>query len=161
MTERASTVDAAADFDAFYRAHRDRLYRALALTTGRPDVAQESVDEALARAAERWETIAHYRQPDAWAYRVALNCARSTFRRRARFWRHAPRDRVDDRLPDPEVNRAVRKLPPKLRLVVVARYYLDWPLETIANALDLPTGTVKSRLSRALAALRRELEDHR
>ena len=54
---------------------------------------------------------------------------------------------------------AVQTLPVKHRAVVVARFYLDWPVEQIADALQVPAGTVKSRLHRALSTLeaRREV----
>ena len=145
-------------FDEFYRSHHDRLYRAISLVTGQPDVAQDAVDEAMARAAERWDSISAYDAPEGWVYRVALNWATSFFRRRNRVWTRAPSDRVWDQLPDPDVNRAVAALPATQRSVVIARYYLDWSLDQIAASLGIPSGTVKSRLNRALADLRNVLE---
>ncbi len=138
-------------FDGFHKANRDRLYRALVMTTRDPDVASEAVDEAMARAAERWDTVGAYEAPEGWVYRVALNWARSVFRRR----RPLPRSSglVRDALPDPDVTRAVAALPYKLRVVVVTRYYLDWSNPQIAERLDVPLGTVKSRLHRALERL--------
>lgn len=62
-----------------------------------------------------------------------------------------------DALPDPDVTRAVAALPYNQRAVVVARYYLDWSTPQIAEGLDLPLGTVESRIHRALARLEREL----
>ncbi|MEN8235206.1 MAG: RNA polymerase sigma factor, partial [Actinomycetota bacterium] len=111
-------------FEGFHRTNRDRLYRALVMTVRDADVAAEAVDEAMARAAERWETVGAYDAPEGWVYRVALNWARSVFRRR----RPLPRSSglVWDALPDPDVTRAVAALSYKLRVVVVARYYLDW-----------------------------------
>ena len=142
-------------FDGFHKANRDRLYRALVMTTRDPDVASEAVDEAMARAAERWGAIGVYDAPDGWVYRVALNWARSVFRRR----RPLPRSSglVWDALPDPDVTSAVEGLPYKLRVVVVARYYLDWSTPQIAEGLDIPLGTVKSRLYRAHERLEKDL----
>jgi len=143
-------------FDGFHRAHRDRLYRALVLATRDPDTASEAVDEAMARAAERWNVIASYDCPEGWVYRVALNWARSVFRRRLRPV-PADADLTWDALPDPDVSRAVERLPYKFRVVVVARYYLDWSMDQIAEGLEVPVGTVKSRLHRAHTLLKREL----
>jgi RNA polymerase sigma-70 factor (ECF subfamily) len=145
------------DFVQFYRLHRDRLYRALAMTTRDADVASEAVDEAMARAAERWESIGEYDSPEGWVYRVALNWARSAFRRRRPILRSS--GVVWDALPDPDVSRAVAALPLRHRAVVVARYYLDWSTAEIAEHLDIPVGTVKSRLHRSLEQLARELGD--
>jgi len=146
-----------AGFDGFYRSSRDRLCRALDLTIRDPDLAVEAVDEAMARAAERWEVVGRYESPEGWVYRVALNWARSVFRRRRPVL--SADGPVLDALPDPDVSRAVERLPFKLRAVVVARYYLDWTVPEIAAGLGLPAGTVKSRLHRALTRLRNELGD--
>jgi RNA polymerase sigma-70 factor (ECF subfamily) len=148
------------DFDDFYRLHRDRLYRALVLTTREPDIAVEAVDEAMTRASERWDTVGTYENPAGWVYRVALNWARSFFRRRRRVGPEVA-EVTWDKLPDPDVNDAVAALPYKHRSVIVARFYLDWSTPQIAAGLGLPLGTVKSRLHRALASLEETLGGER
>lgn len=60
-------------------------------------------------------------------------------------------------MPDPEVFRAVSALPYDQRTVVVLRLVEDWSEREVAVALGIATGTVKSRLSRALVKLRQEL----
>jgi RNA polymerase sigma factor (sigma-70 family) len=144
-------IPTAIGFDCFYRANRDRLYRALVMTIRDADVASEAIDEAMARAAERWNVVADYHAPEGWVYRVALNWSRSAFRRKRPIL--SPPELMWDALPDPDVTRAVAALPYKLRVVVVSRYYLDWTNSEIATGLDIPLGTVKSRLHRALAQL--------
>lgn len=142
-------------FDRFYRAHRDRLCRALDLTIRDSDLATEAIDEAMTRAAQRWDVIGAYDSPEGWVYRVALNWARSVFRRRRPLpWRG---EALWDTLPDPDVSQAVAALPIKLRSVVVARYFLDWSVPQISEGLEVPEGTVKSRLHRALARLESDL----
>lgn len=148
-----------ADFDRFYRSHRERLYRALVMTTRDADVAREAIDEAMARAAGRWEKIGGYASPEGWVYRVALNWARSVFRRRRPAIRSP--GLTWDALPDPDVTRAVSRLPHRHRVVIVARYYLDWSTAEIANHLGIPIGTVKSRLHRALQNLAVDLGGER
>jgi RNA polymerase sigma-70 factor (ECF subfamily) len=68
-------------FEAFYGAEVDRLYRALAVTLGDHHVGREAVDEAMARACARWRIVGGYDQPGGWVYRVALNWARSRWRK--------------------------------------------------------------------------------
>lgn len=144
-------------FDGFYRTHRDRLCRALDLTVRDSDLAIEAIDEAMTRAAQRWDVVGSYDSPEGWVYRVALNWARSVFRRRRPLpWRG---EALWDTLPDPDVSRAVAGLPVKLRIVVVARFYLDWSVPQIAEGLQIPAGTVKSRIHRALARLESDLGD--
>lgn len=146
-----------AGFEGFYRAHRDRLCRALDLTVRDSDLAIEAIDEAMTRAAQRWDVVGSYDAPEGWVYRVALNWARSAFRRRRPLpWRG---EALWDTLPDPDVSRAVAGLPVKLRIVVVARFYLDWSVPQIAEGLEIPAGTVKSRIHRALARLESDLGD--
>jgi RNA polymerase sigma-70 factor (ECF subfamily) len=63
----------------------------------------------------------------------------------------------DPEIADPRVLEAVRRLAPRHRDVVVARYLLDLSEAATAEALGIPVGTVKSRLSRALAQLKEVL----
>lgn len=148
-------VPVVSGFDGFYRANRERLYRALVVAIRDRDLAVEAVDEAMARAAERWAVVGNYDSPEGWVYRVALNWSRSVFRRRRPVI--AESEAVWDSLPDPDVARAVADLPLRLRTIVVARYYLDWSVPQISDYLDIPLGTVKSRLHRALGRIERIL----
>jgi RNA polymerase sigma-70 factor (ECF subfamily) len=56
------------------------------------------------------------------------------------------------------VGRALARLSPEQRIVVVLRYWRDMPLDEIATRLDVPLGTVKSRLHYSLRLLSREIE---
>jgi RNA polymerase sigma-70 factor (ECF subfamily) len=148
------------DFDVFYQTWRTPIRRSLALALGDVGLADEAVDEAMTRAVARWDTVRGYDRPEGWLYRVGLNWARGVFRKRryellsdleasAHVW-HDP-------LPDSDLIEAVGRLSLKLRAVVVARYHLDFSTAEVAQALGIPEGTVKSRLSRALNQLGRDL----
>lgn len=156
------TVTRTARFEGFYRSERPGLYRALALTLGDPDLAAEAVDEAMARAYQRWRRVCGYDNPAGWVYRVGLNWAISRSRKRGRVVTvaavHDERGCTDPAPPDDDLTAAVAALPDKQRQVVVLRYHLDWSIDKIGAALALPAGTVKSRLHRGLAALRENLE---
>lgn len=150
------------DFDVFYRQNRDSVARTLALTLGDDTLAYEATDEAMSRAYERWADVSTYVNPEGWVYRTGLNWARSWLRRRSRQAARDPllgrADRTEDHPVDPELARAVARLPERQRAVVVLRFYRDWSVEQTANALDIAPGTVKSRLSRALRQLERTLQ---
>jgi len=94
---------------------------------------------------------------------VALNWSRGLFRKRKRELLTA----IDldgarsDSLPDVDLIDAVERLPLRQRAVVIGRFYLDWSTAEVADALDLAEGTVKSRLSRALDQLARDLGGER
>ena len=147
------------EFDRFYETNRDQLYRGVALVVKDPARARDAVDEAMARAWEQWDTVAGYRRPEAWVYRVGVNWAISSFRKRKpEVTDLEGLDPVHlDRVPAIELSQAIDRLPLKQRVVVVARFFLDWSVEQTAEALGLSEGTVKSRTSRALARLSKEL----
>ena len=149
-----------ASFETFYSVTRPRIFRAVALVLGNSDVALDATEEAMTRAAERWGDVGRYDNPAGWVYRVALNWARTQLRQLAR-----ERDGLkfepgyEQSLPDPELIEAVMALPTKYRAVIVARFFLDWPVEETAKVLEIPEGTVKTRTHRALKRLRMAIEE--
>jgi RNA polymerase sigma factor (sigma-70 family) len=156
------SVTADDDFAAFYEGWRLPVRRGLAMALGNVGLAEEAVDEAMTRALTHWEKLRGYDRPEGWVYRVGLNWARGVFRKR----RYELLSELEpslqssnDPLPDPDLIDAVGRLSLKLRSVVVARYYLDFSTTEVAEAMQIPEGTVKSRLSRALEKLARDLGD--
>lgn len=146
-------------FEEFY-AQREEIYRPLAVTLRDPDLAREATDEAMVRAYQKWRTVQDFANPAGWAYRVGFNWAISQLRKRKRL---VPR-RVASSTPtwdpapaDPTVSKALAHLPMEQRAVVVLRYLCDHTQAEIALVLDIPIGTVRSRLSRALERLREEV----
>jgi RNA polymerase sigma-70 factor (sigma-E family) len=142
------------DFTSFYRSEAPRLVRTVSLVTGEPVLAEDSVAEAFARAWSRWPEVSSHQQPAAWVMRVALNEARSRFRRRAVERRKAsmiarpeatydPQPQVDQQLWD-----ALRKLPRTDRTLIALRYVADLSQAEIADVLGLRPGTVAAGLSR-------------
>ena len=156
------------DHDAFSSlvdASVDRLYGVATLILRDPDRAQDAVQEALVSA---WKDVRALRDPDAWdawLHRITVwACYRVAKKERRRKM-------VELKVvPDPErtvasdsavalanrdlIERRLNDLPIDHRSVVVLRFYLDLPLDEVADILDIPVGTVKSRLHRALASLR-------
>ena len=152
-------VDPPRDFEAFYRDGYADIARALTVTLGDLDLAQEATDEAMVRAYARWDKIGLYDNPGGWVYRVGLNWARSAKRRLSRVPPFHERRDVDPPVTDPAHAAALRDLDLGLRAVVVCRLLLDWSVEETAAALRIKPGTVKSRLHRALAQLEQTLGD--
>ncbi|HET6954055.1 MAG TPA: sigma-70 family RNA polymerase sigma factor [Acidimicrobiales bacterium] len=149
-------------FEDFYRAERSTVLRAVVFTLDDADLGVEATDEAMARAYERWHEVEAMRNPSGWVFRVAVNFGRNRVRRKL-LERRRPvppdLDRPDiEGVGDPTVARALTRLPLEQRVVVVLRYHLDWSIEEIADGLDCPRGTVKSRLHRALHRLETMLE---
>ncbi len=150
-----------ASFERFYGSHRDGLVRALAMTIGDDGLAADAVDEAMARAFQRWKTVSEYDRPQSWVYRVAFNWATSRFRRRKRDREYAPKiarpESTVDLVEDPDLEDALNRLSQDHRAVLVLRFLKDWDVTMTAEALGVSPGTVKSRTSRALDHLTRTL----
>jgi RNA polymerase sigma-70 factor (ECF subfamily) len=140
-----------------------RLDTAARLILRDMELARDALQEAMVRA---WRDLPGLRDPDrfdAWLHRLTVNaCLDAARHRRRRVIEVELTSTVDIPVPDGSVSRAdhdeldaaLRDLEPDLRAIVVLHYYLELTLPETAHALGVPVGTVKSRLHRALAALR-------
>ena len=140
--------DADRAFESWYRVEHPRLVVAVVLVTGDPEVARDSVDEACARALQRWERVSSFEFPTAWTYRVALNVARRAYRRRDLEARILRSQSTPPDIPPPsgEVWHEVSKLTTRQRQVVVLRHVADLPEMEIASILGISRGNVARTL---------------
>lgn len=150
------------EFVAFYEASRDVCLRAVAASVADRQLAEDLVAEAFARALTSWRDVSRHPAPRAWVVRTALNARVSWWRKRRReipLADHdvATADPPGDRL-DTTVIAALRRLPARQREVITLRALLDLDTETTAKVLGVAPGTVMTHMSRAVIALRRELE---
>jgi DNA-directed RNA polymerase specialized sigma24 family protein len=106
-------------FDDFFHANLSSLVRLGWALTGSLAVGEELAQEAMITAHRRWPAVSHYDCPEAWVRRVLTNRARSAMRRHRAEARAYSRARSGndvlppaDGLPDDELWRAVRSLPP-------------------------------------------------
>jgi RNA polymerase sigma-70 factor (ECF subfamily) len=152
---QAGSVDA---LEQLYRAHWPRAYRAAYLvvhdSAGAEDIAQEAFLAAV-RALDRFDR----RRPfGPWLHRIVVNRAIDWARARTlRGEVEANESLAADPEPPaglPELVRALAALPPDQRAVVVLRHLLEYTPGEIAELLDLPRGTVNSRLRRGLDILK-------
>lgn len=149
-------VRAILPFEEFYREQRAPIGRALALTLRDTQLASEAVDEAMARAYQRWSRVQSLDNPGGWVYRVGLNWSRSILRRAHRpapMWVTSEGSVSVANSLDPAVDRALAQLSIEHRAVVVCRLLMGLSEAQTAAALGLRPGTVKSRLARATARL--------
>jgi DNA-directed RNA polymerase specialized sigma24 family protein len=152
-----------ATFESFYASAVDRVYRALAVALGDVHLAREAGDEAMARAFVQWRQVSGTANPAGWVFRVGLNWATS-WRRKLRRERAFPETEhglpvFEPGLPDGDAEAALARLPIPTRAVVVCRVMFGMSTAETATALRIPEGTVRSRLSRAMSALRDTLEE--
>src|SRR5262245_17117751 len=158
------------DHDAFATlagAAISRLDSAAWLILRDPEQAKDAVQNTLVRA---WRDLPALRDPDRfgpWLHRLLVRAcideARRLRRHRAEVELtniHAPattgmESGIADR---DQLERGFLRLEPAMRAVIVLHHYLDLPLPDVADALEIPLGTAKSRLHRALALLRSALD---
>lgn len=157
VATRLTSDDIRTFFDGPYR----DILAAVALVTGSRPAAEDAVHEALARAWERGDGIDHL---DRWVVTVALNLARSRWRKLRREVHSDDKDfrRGNDGTThgvppmDPvlvDLKRALRALPTRQREVAVLHYLLDMPIGEVAELLGLSPGGVKHALFRARRSL--------
>ncbi len=151
-------------FDAFYAGTRGRLLHQLYAMTGDLADAQECVQEAYARAWQRWSSVSEYDDPEAWvrtvAWRVAANRWRKARNMLAALTRHGPPEpAVAQGVENVALVTALRALPEAQRRAIVLHHLCGLSVENVARETNAPAGTVKARLARGRAALARLLAD--
>jgi RNA polymerase sigma factor (sigma-70 family) len=144
-----------------------RMVRSVALYCGNRAVAEDAVQDALARAWERTSRGEVIASLPGWVAVVATNQTRSVARREARQARHVvdtprppARDAISDVGESDAVRRAVLLLPRRQREVVVLHYYLDHSVREVADLLHLSEGAVKNALHNARKHLADTLGAH-
>jgi RNA polymerase sigma factor (sigma-70 family) len=159
--QRAETRVGGDELEEFCRVQYRVLVGALGLYTGDAGAAEELAQEALMRVASSWEDVRACHSPAAWTMRIAMNLARSRFRRLAAARRAAtamgacPSPVVPELADVLAVRSAVRSLPARQRRALVLRYYADLSVRDTALVLRCPEGTVKTLTRQAIAGLRR------
>jgi RNA polymerase sigma-70 factor (ECF subfamily) len=163
--DEARTLDA---FEALSDRCLDNCYRLATVVLRDPVEAEDVVHDAVLVA---WQKFASLREPahfEAWLGRIVLNLCRDRLRgrqrgrvREVRLGAALERNRRDEFAAVAErdaILSALATLDVDQQLVVSLRYYRDLPLEAIADLLDIPLGTVKSRLHAGLKHLRKAME---
>ncbi|MGW0736357.1 SigE family RNA polymerase sigma factor [Streptomyces sp. NPDC002851] len=165
---RPTSADGYPSFSSYVRARQPVLLRTARSLTANPCDAEDLLQTALAKTYVAWERIEDHRALDGYVRRALLNTRTSQWRKR----------KVDelacDELPEPGPTpvadpaeqqvlrdamwRAIMRLPPRQRAMVVLRYYEDLSEAQTADLLGVSIGTVKSAVSRALGKLRDDPE---
>ena len=157
--------------DQLLRRHYDRLHAVCSRVAGSTRDADDACQEALIKIVRSLPRFDGRSSFGTWAYRIATNASLDELRKRQRRPalhvvgeddRPETVDRTADlyteSFPDRLVlDDALDRLPEDLRVAVVMRDVADFDYAEIADALDIPLGTVKSRISRGRAALASDL----
>jgi DNA-directed RNA polymerase specialized sigma24 family protein len=161
MAELEGVSRQQSEFAEFFQASWEPCLRAVVAVVGVPQLAEDQVAEAFARAWASWRTVSGHPAPQAWVVRTALNAGASWWRRQHRDLPLADHDVMapggaDGGL-DAALLTAIWRLPARQREVIALRIFLDLDTATIARQLGIEAGTVRMHLSRGVTALRHEL----
>jgi RNA polymerase sigma-70 factor (ECF subfamily) len=169
LVGRARRADAAA-WETIVRRHQEPVFRLAYLILGDAADAEDAAQETFIRAYLALERFDAARPLRPWLLSIGANLARNRRRSLGRHWNalqrafqanpqtyHPPPERAaaaDAR----RLRQAVTRLRPDAQDVIYLRYFLGLSEAETVAALGIPAGTAKSRLSRALAQLRRVIE---
>lgn len=138
-------------------AHSGMLYRVAYAILRNDDACQDALQDAALKAWEKRRTLREPRYFRTWITRILINTCRDAQRRR----RDVPLEDVREpqaAAPDLTLAMALQALPEKLRLPLMLCYSEGLTYAEIAQALRLPVTTVRGRIHRAKAQLRKELD---
>jgi RNA polymerase sigma-70 factor (ECF subfamily) len=151
-----------------YASSYQRLVGVVGAIAGDRNEAEEAVQDAFVRLMGKWDAVSRYDDPEAWVRKVALGYVSNRRRKARNGLRAALRLTRNTETAEPtgdalDLQRALAALPVQQREVIVLQH-IGLDVAGIAQLLEVPTGTVKSRLSRARAALapmlREDVTDH-
>jgi RNA polymerase sigma-70 factor (ECF subfamily) len=178
--QQSQTPSLEGEFRQLYDRFKDRVYNVCYRISGNPTDALDASQETFGIIFRRVSEFRFQSRFSSWVYRIAVN-ASIDLRRRSRTRRFAslevvqeasseasryeiqdsnvemPSQTASRREFEIEVQRAIDRLSPKLRTIVVLRYLESLSYEEVSETLKVSLGTVKSRLARAHDALDREL----
>jgi RNA polymerase sigma-70 factor (ECF subfamily) len=168
---RAAQRGDGAAIEALLRQHYDNVYRLCRRITGNDADAADASQEALLSIVRGLPRFDGRSNLATWVYRVTTNACLDELRRRKRRpvtglpaieTTADASPSADDLLPDRiVVDEALARLPVEFRVPVVLRDLCDLDYAEIAEVLDLPPGTVRSRIARGRTALARQLGGNR
>ena len=158
-------------FELVWRAHRQRVWRLTARLAGSTDLADDLTQEVAIRACQSYAGFLGHSDIYSWIYRIAVNVVARHRERKVHLTEPidspaAITARASDAGPDMQavdndlrgrIWQAFDVLPEEQRTVLILQVYEELKYREIAAVLEIPIGTVKSRLNAAVARLRKEL----
>ncbi|HHY70281.1 MAG TPA: sigma-70 family RNA polymerase sigma factor [Thermoanaerobacterales bacterium] len=175
MVERSRNQDSKA-FQVLFELFYEDVYRTSYFITRDPSLAEDATQEAFCKAFQKLDTLRESKKFGPWVKSIAARSAVDILRQRQHltvveditgFSQDDYINNIPQLLPENEVvkhelqaqiKEAIYALSPIHRQVIVMKYYLSLNTREIADTLNLPIGTVKSRLYRALRQLEISLQ---
>lgn len=156
-------------FESLFHRYKNLVYRVAYLILEEKDEAEDALQEVFLQVYRSYHTYNPTKGAfTTWLYRITVNhCLK---RRRKQKFSPVHLDDLFSLFPSPpqsmnavsadeeEVRQAVARLNDPFRVVLILRYFSELSYDEISRILEIPIGTVKSRLARAIKALQRELQ---
>ncbi len=160
--------------------YQDKLYRVCYRMLGNKHEAEDIAQEAFVRAFVNIHTFDTNRKFSTWLYRIGTNLCIDRIRKKKPDYfldaevagteglnmysqiastEEIPEEEVLKMEMQERVQYEISRLPDKYRAVIVLKYMEDLPLQEISDILDMPLGTVKTRIHRGREALRKQLSN--
>jgi RNA polymerase sigma-70 factor (ECF subfamily) len=182
MTEIRSSESHSEEFDALLMPILEAAYGTAYHMTRRHEEAEDLVQDAAVQAFRAFHTFQPETNFKAWFFKIMINCFRSAYRKRKREPEVAPIEDAPDlylymqtanaglqeasanpaalvirKMSEEQIQRAIAALPEDYRLVAVLYFMEEVSYQEIAEVLDCPVGTVRSRLHRGRKLLQKSL----
>ncbi|HFE63037.1 RNA polymerase subunit sigma-24 [candidate division KSB1 bacterium 4484_188] len=164
-------------FDILVRRYKDQLLNYIFRFVGNRSDAEDIVQETFLRVYKNKHYYKEIAKFSTWVYTIAGNLAKTELRRRKRHkifsvsnfvnedrdfdipdTDHSPERKVDGTLKEDIIQKAIDKLPPKFKEVIILRDVQGFAYEEISQILSIPLGTVKSRVNRGRLKLQEDLK---
>lgn len=163
-------------YEGLTRRYQDRLFASMRGDVGCSTMAEDIVQEAFVRAFVHLDTFRGHSNFYTWLYRIALNSRRSYLRKNRvtvpldsvaevecqidACSPDAPTRRIERNEEKTQVREALSRLDEPYRQILILREFEGFDYQTIADVLQVKMGTVRSRLARARARLKKELTSY-
>jgi RNA polymerase sigma-70 factor (ECF subfamily) len=169
VDRRSMDCERRAGWDLLVEHHLAGAYRLAAIMLGDATEAQDVAHDSLLRAWHNWDSLRDITNIGAWFDRIVVNVCRDRLRHHRRTRILLPKLVADRQTADPAsgvedrdaIAHAFASLGPQCRATLTLRFFADLPIDEIAERLNVPPGTVKSRIHRCLRQLRRSMIESR
>lgn len=164
-------------YDLLVRRYKDQLLNFVYRFVGNRTDSEDIVQETFLRVYKNKHMYKEIAKFSTWVYTIAGNLAKTELRRRKRHKifsvsnfvneerdydipdrEHSPERKVDSTIQEDIIQKAIEKLPAKFREVIILRDIQGFAYEEISQILDIPLGTVKSRVNRGRLKLQEDLK---
>ncbi|MEG0979158.1 MAG: RNA polymerase sigma factor [Oscillospiraceae bacterium] len=151
----------------FIKENQNSFYRVAYSYVKNPDTALDLVQDAIVKALQKRDTLKKEEYIKTWFYRILINECLMHLRKNKKIvflndmYDYDPVDNSTYNQDDVhELYKAIENLEPKLKTIIILRFFEDLKIEEIAKITDSNVNTVKSRLYKALNILKLKVEDY-